>query len=112
VAGPRTARAPGIVLRLLFEQADQTALEVDELIAAVGLTEHANKRIRMLSGGQRRRLDVAIGLVGKLVTVSGTILAHLVILLIPGAFIVRGLDVTSAGSWLSAAVTRACHGCG
>ena len=36
-----------------------------ELIAAVGLTEHANKQIRMLSGGQRRRLDVAIGLVGR-----------------------------------------------
>jgi ABC-type multidrug transport system ATPase subunit len=29
-----------------------------------GLTEHANKEIRMLSGGQRRRLDVAIGLGG------------------------------------------------
>ncbi|WP_181771460.1 ABC transporter ATP-binding protein [Amycolatopsis pittospori] len=37
----------------------------DELVAAVGLTEHANKRIRMLSGGQRRRLDVAIGIVGR-----------------------------------------------
>ncbi|MBL1111977.1 ABC transporter ATP-binding protein [Streptomyces sp. 110] len=37
----------------------------DTLIAAVGLTEHANKKIRMLSGGQRRRLDVAIGLVGR-----------------------------------------------
>jgi ABC-2 type transport system ATP-binding protein len=37
----------------------------DELIAAVGLTEHADKQIRMLSGGQRRRLDVAIGIVGR-----------------------------------------------
>ncbi|MGI8688376.1 MAG: ABC transporter ATP-binding protein [Thermomicrobiales bacterium] len=37
----------------------------DELVAAVGLTEHADKQIRMLSGGQRRRLDVAIGLVGR-----------------------------------------------
>jgi ABC-2 type transport system ATP-binding protein len=37
----------------------------DDLIAAVGLTEHANKRIKMLSGGQRRRLDVAIGIVGR-----------------------------------------------
>ncbi|GAB3972725.1 ABC transporter ATP-binding protein [Actinoallomurus acanthiterrae] len=37
----------------------------DELIAAVGLTEHADKQIRMLSGGQRRRLDVAIGMVGR-----------------------------------------------
>lgn len=39
--------------------------DADELVAAVGLTEHANKKIRMLSGGQRRRLDVAIGLVGR-----------------------------------------------
>src|SRR6476661_7628271 len=31
--------------------------DVDELIGAVGLTEHADKKIRMLSGGQRRRLD-------------------------------------------------------
>jgi ABC-2 type transport system ATP-binding protein len=38
---------------------------VDELLAAVDLTEHADKRIRMLSGGQRRRLDVAVGLVGR-----------------------------------------------
>jgi ABC-2 type transport system ATP-binding protein len=39
--------------------------ETDELIALVGLTEHARKRIRQLSGGQRRRLDVAMGLVGR-----------------------------------------------
>jgi ABC-2 type transport system ATP-binding protein len=39
--------------------------EVDKLVAAVGLTEHAHKRIGRLSGGQRRRLDVAIGLVGR-----------------------------------------------
>jgi ABC-2 type transport system ATP-binding protein len=39
--------------------------DVDELIAAVGLTEHAGKRVRRLSGGQRRRLDVAIGIVGR-----------------------------------------------
>ncbi|MDA3627391.1 ABC transporter ATP-binding protein [Saccharopolyspora sp. WRP15-2] len=37
----------------------------DELVDAVGLTEHADKRIRQLSGGQRRRLDVAIGIVGR-----------------------------------------------
>lgn len=37
----------------------------DELVAAVGLTEHAGKKVRMLSGGQRRRLDVAVGLVGR-----------------------------------------------
>jgi len=37
----------------------------DELIAAVGLTPHADKRVGQLSGGQRRRLDVAIGIVGR-----------------------------------------------
>jgi ABC-2 type transport system ATP-binding protein len=39
--------------------------EVDEVIAAVGLTESAGKRLRRLSGGQRRRVDVAIGIVGR-----------------------------------------------
>jgi ABC-2 type transport system ATP-binding protein len=37
----------------------------DELVAAVGLTERANTKIQLLSGGQRRRLDLAIGLVGR-----------------------------------------------
>lgn len=37
----------------------------DELIAAVGLADHAGVRIGRLSGGQRRRLDVAIGIVGR-----------------------------------------------
>ncbi|AYY14592.1 ABC transporter ATP-binding protein [Actinobacteria bacterium YIM 96077] len=40
-------------------------IETDKLIAMVGLTEHANRRISTLSGGQRRRLDVAIGIVGR-----------------------------------------------
>jgi ABC-2 type transport system ATP-binding protein len=39
--------------------------DVDTLLDTVGLTEHANKRIMTLSGGQRRRLDVAIGIVGR-----------------------------------------------
>jgi len=39
--------------------------DADELIKTVGLTEHANKKINTLSGGQRRRLDVAIGIVGR-----------------------------------------------
>ena len=39
--------------------------DADELAALVGLTEQANAKIATLSGGQRRRLDVAIGLVGK-----------------------------------------------
>lgn len=37
----------------------------DELIETVGLTEHRNKKVSTLSGGQRRRLDVAIGIVGR-----------------------------------------------
>lgn len=39
--------------------------DVDELLRTVGLTEHANLKIKALSGGQRRRLDVAIGIVGR-----------------------------------------------
>jgi ABC-2 type transport system ATP-binding protein len=39
--------------------------DTDDLIATVGLTEHAHKRLRQLSGGQRRRLDVAMGIVGR-----------------------------------------------
>ncbi len=37
----------------------------DELIDMVGLTEHRRAKISTLSGGQRRRLDVAIGIVGR-----------------------------------------------
>jgi len=43
----------------------RTPWDTDEVVAAVGLTEHADKKIRMLSGGQRRRLDVAIGIIGR-----------------------------------------------
>ena len=43
----------------------QRPWDVDELLAAVGLTECARKKIAWLSGGQRRRLDVAIGIVGR-----------------------------------------------
>jgi ABC-2 type transport system ATP-binding protein len=37
----------------------------DEVLALVGLTEKAKSRGRSLSGGQRRRLDVALGIVGR-----------------------------------------------
>ncbi len=37
----------------------------DEVIDAVGLREKARTRARSLSGGQRRRLDVALGIVGR-----------------------------------------------
>ncbi|MGW2229965.1 ABC transporter ATP-binding protein [Streptomyces formicae] len=36
----------------------------DEVIALVGLAEKATSRIKALSGGQRRRLDVALGVIG------------------------------------------------
>jgi ABC-2 type transport system ATP-binding protein len=37
----------------------------EELLAAFDLTEHADRPVSTLSGGQRRRLDVAIGLVAS-----------------------------------------------
>ncbi|MFE3102336.1 ABC transporter ATP-binding protein [Nocardia tengchongensis] len=43
----------------------QRPWDADELIALVGLTEQANAKISALSGGQRRRMDVAIGVVGR-----------------------------------------------
>ncbi|MCU1529878.1 MAG: transporter [Frondihabitans sp.] len=39
--------------------------DVDETIAAVGLTDKAGTRIKALSGGQRRRVDVALGVIGR-----------------------------------------------
>jgi ABC-2 type transport system ATP-binding protein len=37
---------------------------VDEVVGLVGLGEAADRRVRALSGGQRRRLDVGLALVG------------------------------------------------
>lgn len=39
--------------------------DVEELIALVGLGEQADQKIVTLSGGQRRRLDVAVGIIGR-----------------------------------------------
>jgi ABC-2 type transport system ATP-binding protein len=39
--------------------------DADEVIDAVGLTEQAGTRLRRLSGGQLRRVDVAVGIVGR-----------------------------------------------
>ncbi len=39
--------------------------DVDELLDAVGLVDKAATRARQLSGGQQRRLDVAVGVVGR-----------------------------------------------
>ncbi|MCU1354153.1 MAG: transporter [Acidimicrobiales bacterium] len=37
---------------------------IDEVLAVVGLEEKADSRVKTLSGGQQRRLDLALGLVG------------------------------------------------
>jgi ABC-2 type transport system ATP-binding protein len=42
-----------------------TPRETGELIAAVGLTEQSGTRVDRLSGGQRRRLEVALGVQGR-----------------------------------------------
>ncbi|RII87468.1 ABC transporter ATP-binding protein [Clavibacter californiensis] len=39
--------------------------DVDATIEAVGLTEKAGTLLRALSGGQRRRVDVALGIIGR-----------------------------------------------
>jgi ABC-2 type transport system ATP-binding protein len=38
--------------------------DVDEVVALVGLTDKSDERARRLSGGQRRRLDLALALIG------------------------------------------------
>jgi ABC-2 type transport system ATP-binding protein len=38
--------------------------DVDEVLALVGLAEKADDRVKSLSGGQLRRLDLAVGVVG------------------------------------------------
>ncbi len=77
---PRSWRAQlGIVLQTSRDLADLTVAESvrhfagyyaeprdpDEVIAAVGLTEKSSSRTTNLSGGQRRRLDVALGIIGR-----------------------------------------------
>ncbi|MFT7838719.1 ABC transporter ATP-binding protein [Saccharothrix sp. BKS2] len=52
-------------LGMLYEPYRADVLGADELLALVGLTDHARSRVATLSGGQRRRLDVAVGLVGR-----------------------------------------------
>jgi len=69
----------GIVLQSSGESGNATVIEqlrhfaglypnprsVDEVIAAVGLEEKAKTRIHKLSGGQQRRVDVALGIIGR-----------------------------------------------
>ena len=69
----------GIVLQSSSDAGDLTVIEtikhfsgyysnprdVDEVIHSVGLKEKEGALIRNLSGGQRRRLDVALGIIGN-----------------------------------------------
>jgi ABC-2 type transport system ATP-binding protein len=69
----------GIVLQTSNESGNATVTEqlrhfagfyphprdVDEVIDAAGLREKAKTRVSKLSGGQRRRVDVALGIIGR-----------------------------------------------
>jgi ABC-2 type transport system ATP-binding protein len=46
-------------------QERQRPYDTEQLLKMVGLEDHAEQKIRTLSGGQRRRLDVAVGIVGR-----------------------------------------------
>jgi ABC-2 type transport system ATP-binding protein len=48
----------------MFARYFRRPTDITATIAAVGLTEKADDRVGRLSGGQKRRLDVALGLVG------------------------------------------------
>ena len=43
----------------------QRSYDIDELLDVVGLAELADQKLNTLSGGQRRRLDVAAGIIGR-----------------------------------------------
>ena len=58
---------PSLTVRevhVLFAGYYRRPRDVDEVIELVGLTEKANERVKTLSGGQKRRLDLGIALVG------------------------------------------------
>ena len=48
----------------LFGGYYECPLEVDRVIDVIGLTEKRDARVRTLSGGQQRRLDLGLGLIG------------------------------------------------
>jgi ABC-2 type transport system ATP-binding protein len=78
-ATPQWRARVGIVLQSVTDLSELTVAETvqhfagyyprprdpDEVIATVGLTGSATQRTRLLSGGQRRRLDVALGILGR-----------------------------------------------
>jgi ABC-2 type transport system ATP-binding protein len=51
--------------RLYGVPRDELVARVDEVSAALDLTAFADRRVKTYSGGQRRRLDVALGLVHR-----------------------------------------------
>jgi ABC-2 type transport system ATP-binding protein len=58
---------PSLTVRevhLMFAGYYRRPRDVDEVIALVGLAEKAAERVKTLSGGQKRRLDLGIALVG------------------------------------------------
>ncbi|MET7424184.1 ABC transporter ATP-binding protein [Dactylosporangium sp. NPDC005555] len=78
-AGRRWRSRIGIVLQTATDAADLTVRETvrhfaghypsprdpSEVLSLVGLLDKADARIRTLSGGQRRRVDVALGIIGN-----------------------------------------------
>ncbi len=78
-AAQRWRNQIGIVLQSTSDAADLSVLEtishyanyyenprdVEQVIDEVGLREKVNAKARELSGGQRRRLDVALGIIGS-----------------------------------------------
>ena len=44
---------------------EDASKEADRLLAAVGMTEKAGDLAKQMSGGQRRRLSLAVSLIGK-----------------------------------------------
>jgi ABC-2 type transport system ATP-binding protein len=78
-AGQKWRNRIGVVLQSASDAADLSVIEtvshfanyyenskdINQVIADVGLTEKINSRVHQLSGGQRRRLDVALGIIGS-----------------------------------------------
>ena len=49
----------------MYASAYRRPRPLDEIIELVGLTEKADARVKTLSGGQQRRIDLALGIVGS-----------------------------------------------
>lgn len=50
---------------MLYTSTERPPFPVDDVLERVGLTAQSKVRLRHLSGGQRRRLDVALGVLGR-----------------------------------------------